>query len=39
MLREQTIVMDAEFGALDDGALAPPTVPQQRSTARKPVHE
>ena len=39
MLREQTLVTHAEFGALDHGALAGPTVPQQRSTARKPVHE
>jgi hypothetical protein len=39
MLCEQPIVMHAEFGALDHGALARPTVPQQRSTARKPVHE
>ena len=39
MLREQTIVMRAEFGALDHGALAGPTVPQQRSTARKRLHE
>jgi hypothetical protein len=39
MLREQTIVMHAEFGALDHGAVARPIVPHQRSTARKRVHE
>jgi hypothetical protein len=38
MLREQTIVMHAEFGALDHGAVARPSVPQQRSTARKRLH-
>jgi hypothetical protein len=35
MLGEQTLVMHAELGARDYGALARPTVPQQRSTARK----
>jgi hypothetical protein len=39
MLGEQTIVMHAEFGVLDHGALARPTVPQQRSTARKRLHQ
>jgi hypothetical protein len=37
MLREQTLVMHAEFGVLD-GALARPTVPQQRGTVRKRLH-
>jgi hypothetical protein len=39
MLGKQTIVMHAEFGVLDHGALARPTVPHQRSTARKRLHE
>jgi hypothetical protein len=39
MLRAQTIVMHAEFGALDHGTVAHPTIPQDRSTARKRVHE
>jgi hypothetical protein len=38
MLREQTLVMHAEFGALDHGALARPTVTQDRSAARKRLH-
>jgi hypothetical protein len=39
MLGEQTLVMYAEFGALDHGALARPTVTQDRSTARKRLHQ
>ena len=39
MLCNQTIVMHAEFGTLDHGATACPTVPQKRGTARKRVHE
>ncbi len=39
MLLAQTIVMRAEFRALDHSALAGPTVPQQRSTARERLHE
>jgi len=34
MLREQTIVMHAEFGAVDHGAVARPTVPQQAEFER-----
>jgi hypothetical protein len=38
MLREQALVMHAEFEALDHGAVARPTVPHQGSTAGKRVH-
>ena len=39
MLREQTIVMHAEFGAFDDGAVARPTIPQDRRAASNRLHE
>ena len=39
MLREQTIVMDAELGALDDGTVARTTVPQDRRAASNRLHE